>query len=128
MPSRDLTDEQFEQTANRCGFRKEGIEGYYTVVWNPDGTPRMGVSIKGTGAQRVDQLAYLIRARNRYLETGAFAPDPTAPKAQNPTSALGLHPPQGFLFWTSWIVLATVFTSAVFVAGMTVGVILVTTN
>lgn len=73
MTTRDLTAAQFAAALKRHGFEPVGFLGYFRLP----GTRRY-VSALNAGPRRRDQLAYLIRQRDRTpaesIDTEAAAP------------------------------------------------------
>lgn len=124
MPHFDMSEHQFQETLRRCGFRREGLEGFYTVVWKRDGTPHMGVSIKGNGSSRMDQLAHLVKARNRYLRDDAIVfDDGSTPRPGRNVHLTEPRQTRTNRHLVGWTLLVTVFVTSVFVLGVTVGLI-----
>ena len=58
--TRDLTKAQFDAACRRHEFRPAGFGGYYHI------DNRMMVSVLNAGRRYRDQLAYLIRQRDRF--------------------------------------------------------------
>lgn len=67
MSARDLSYKQFRAALKRNGMAPS-VMGYVTVLRRADGTAKLDVFAPNGGSRYRDQLAYLLRERDRELD------------------------------------------------------------